>query len=151
MLPNLVIPSPKVFVMLLLIGVFAADVGGLDGGVGAHGSHGDADVRPADEHRGVVDAVAHEGQLLSPAQSVLSSSSSSTFSTFPAGSNSAANLIDAQGLGHLVCHRLGVAGEHDGPMNTGGPQRLDSLPGVGLHHVGDDDMSGILPVRWPCG
>ena len=31
-------------------------------------------------------------------------------------------------------------------MNTGGPQRLDSLPGVGLHHVGDDDMSGILPA-----
>ena len=37
-------------------------VGGLDGGVGAHGAHGDADVRPA-EDRGVVDAVPHEGQL----------------------------------------------------------------------------------------
>ena len=38
------------------------DVGGLDGGVGAHGAHGDADVG-AGQDRGVVDAVADEGQL----------------------------------------------------------------------------------------
>ena len=36
------------------------DVGGLDGGVGAEGAHRDAEVR-AGEDRGVVDAVAHEG------------------------------------------------------------------------------------------
>ena len=37
------------------------DVGGLDGGIGAQAAHGDTDVGPG-EHRGVVDAVAHEGQ-----------------------------------------------------------------------------------------
>ena len=37
-------------------------VGGLDGGIGAHGAHGNTDIRPA-EDRGVVDAVPHEGQL----------------------------------------------------------------------------------------
>lgn len=54
------------------------------------------------------------------------------------------NLIDAQDWATWSrYHRLGVAGEYDGPMNT--DQRLDSLPGVGFH-VGDDDMSGILPA-----
>ena len=37
-------------------------IGGLNGGVGAHGTHGNADVRPG-EHRGIVNAVAYEGQL----------------------------------------------------------------------------------------
>ena len=38
----------------------------LDGRIAAHGAHGDADIRPA-QHRRVVDAVAHEGQLGLPA------------------------------------------------------------------------------------
>ena len=43
------------------VSVCSTGIGGLDGGIGAQAAHGDADVGPG-EHRGVVDAVAHEGQ-----------------------------------------------------------------------------------------
>ena len=68
------------------------NVRGLDGGVAAHGAHGDADVR-AGQHRRVVDAVADKGELVLRA---FSASSFSTSATLSPGQQLAAHLVDAQ-------------------------------------------------------
>ena len=56
-------------------------------------------------------------------------------------------LVHAQLRRHRVRHLFGVAGEHDGLFHAGLMQRLDGLLRVGLHHVGDNDVSGVLPVH----
>ena len=119
------------------------DVGGLDGGVAAHGAHGDADVGTA-QHGGVVDAVAHEGQL---ARLPWRPSSSSTLLTLSAGSRSLCTSSTPSSAATDSATRLGVAGEHDGLVHAGLMQGGDGLLGVGLHHVGDDDVTGVLAVH----
>ena len=56
-------------------------------------------------------------------------------------------LVHAQLRRHRVGHLFGVAGKHDGLFHAGLMQRLDGLLRVGLHHVGDNDVSGVLPVH----
>ena len=70
-----------------------------NGGIGAHGAHGDADIG-AGQHRGIVDAVAHEGQLAVRR----CFSSASTCATLSAGSSSLWYLVHAQFSGHVVGH-----------------------------------------------
>ena len=116
------------------------DVRGLDGGVRAHGAHGDAHIG-AGEHGGVVDAVAHEGEVAA------------------GGVEDALHLLDlvaGQQLGvvfvqaEFCCdgarHLLAVAGEHNAAIDARGVQIADGLLGIVLHHIGDDDMAGIRAV-----
>ena len=51
--------------------------------------------------------------------------------------------IQAQLGRHGLCHRLGVAGQHHGLAHTGILQAPDGLCAVGLHHVGDEQITGI--------
>ncbi len=78
-------------------------------------------------------------------------SSSSTFATLSAGSSSLYTSSMLQLSGHLFGHLAGVAGEHDSSADSGGLQRLNGLPGMGLHHIRDHDMSGIFSVHAPYG
>ena len=57
------------------------------------------------------------------------------------------NLVHAQLRRHGLRHPFGITGEHDGLVHTGLMQGGDGLPGVGLHHVGDDDVTGVLAVH----
>ena len=115
----------------------------LDGRIAAHGAHGDADIRPA-QHRRVVDAVAHEGQLGLPA---LVAQQLLHLRHLVPGQQLAVHLVHAQLRRHRVRHLLGVAGEHDGLFHARLMQRGDGRLGVGLHHVGDHDVPRILPVH----
>ena len=55
-------------------------------------------------------------------------------------------LVDAQLCRDSLCHRLCVAGEHDGLADAGLLEALDGLCAVGLHHVGDEQIARILAV-----
>ncbi len=119
------------------------DVGRLDGGIGAHGAHRDADVG-AGKDRGVVDAVAHEGQLALFAR-LAQEALHLVHLVF--GKQLAVELVDAE----LLRNRLGNLGaitrEHDGLLHACRVQVGDALRRIFLHHVGDDDMAGVFPVQ----
>ena len=118
-------------------------VGGLDGGIAAHGAHGDADIGTG-QHRRIVDAVAHEGQAglaALPGQQLLH------LGHLVAGQQLAADLVHTQLRRHFIGHPLGVAGQHDGLFHAGALQGGDGRLGVGLYHVGDNDVSGVLAVH----
>ncbi len=119
------------------------DVRRLDGRVAAHGAHGDADVRPA-QHRCVVDAVAHKGQL---GLAGLAGEQLLHLRHLVPGQQLAVHLVHAQLRRHRVCHLFGVAGEHDGLLHARLMQRGDGRLGVGLHHVGDHDVPRVLPIH----
>ena len=113
-------------------------VGGLDGGVGAEGAHGDADIGPCQDG-GVVDAVSHEGE-----------------GAFLEELRDFVDLIGREELGvHFVHFQLGgdgggyaflVAGEHDGLADAFPFEGLDAFGGVFLDAVADDDVAGVLAV-----
>ena len=119
------------------------NVRGLDGGVRAHGAHGNADIRPA-QHRGVVDAVPYKGHPGLLAGLGLQQ----FFHLFHlvGGQQLAVHLIDPQGFGHLVGSFSGVAGQHDGLAHPHRLQGLNRLCGMGLHPVGDEDVAGISAI-----
>ena len=114
-------------------------VGGLDGGVGAQGAHGDAHIGPG-EDGGVVDAVAHEGQR--------------------------APAAGAPPPGHLVGREEAGRGTRPlaGPLATaaatlswspvsrtvsadaGGFEGFQGFGGIGLDAVADDDVAGVDAV-----
>ena len=52
-------------------------------------------------------------------------------------------LIQTQLCGNSLCNRLCVAGQHHGLAHTGILQAPDGLCAVGLHHVGDEQITGI--------
>ena len=80
----------------------------LNGGIGAHGTHGDADIGTG-QHRGIVDAVAHEGQLaVGVAQQALH------LRHLIRRQQLTVYLVHAQFSGHVVGHPPDIAGEHDG-------------------------------------
>ena len=112
----------------------------LDGGVAAQAAHGDADVG-AGQHRGVVDAVAHKGQLAGLLLQQL----------FHPGhlvgrQQLRVVFVQPQGIRHGVGHLLGVAGEHDRLFHAQGLQSGDGVLGVRLGQVGDDNMPGVEAV-----
>ena len=111
-------------------------VGGLDGGVGTQGAHGDAHIAAA-EDGGVVDAVAHEGHetvaligqdLLHPVHLLVRQEPGVV-------------LIKAQLRGHGPGGGLGVAGEHHGALHAAAAQGGNGGLGVGFHLVRDEDAS----------
>ena len=118
------------------------NVGGFDGGVGAHGAHGDADIRPA-QHGSVVDAVSHKRQLFPirffPQQLL-------HLFHFICREQLAERLIQSQRDGNLICHLFGVAGEHHALADAGRFQPLDSFLGMGLYHIGNHNMSGVFAI-----
>ena len=87
----------------------------------------------AGEDRGVVDAVAHEGQiLLGP----LLGDELLDLVHLVAGQQARMVLIEAQLCRDGLRHRLGVAGQHDRLADAGLLEALDGLCTVGLHHIG---------------
>ena len=56
------------------------------------------------------------------------------------------HLIDAELLRDMVGDLLNVAREHDGFLHARALEGGDGVARVGLYHVGDDDMAGILAV-----
>ena len=56
------------------------------------------------------------------------------------------HLVQAQPAGHVLPHRLGVAGEHDGLAHASRFEGGHGLLRVGLHLVGDDDVAQVHPV-----
>ena len=122
------------------------DVGGLDGGVGAHGAHGDADVG-AGEHGRVVDAVAHEGELaLAVGVALGLGEERFHLGHLVLGKQLGVHLVDAECGGDGLGHGRAVAGEHDGLLHAGRPQVGDGAHGAGLHGVGDDDGAQVGAV-----
>ena len=91
------------------------DVGGLNGGVRAQSTHGDAHIHTG-EDRGVVDAVAHEGQHLF---GFLGGQELLDLVHLIAGQQAGVVLVDAQLCRDSLCHRLCVAGKHDGLADAG--------------------------------
>ena len=55
-------------------------------------------------------------------------------------------LVHAQFSGHVVGHPADIAGEHDGLFHARLLQGGNGLLGVGLHHIGNDDVAGVLTV-----
>ena len=112
------------------------NVGGLDGGIAAQRAHRNADVS-AHQHRCIVDAVTHKGQLFFLrllAQQLLDPLD------LIGGQQARMNLVNAQILGHQLGHGGGVTGQHDGAHAL----RLKALhggPGSGLLLVRDQDRA----------
>ena len=118
-------------------------VGGLDSRVAAHRAHSDADVR-AGEHGRVVDAVADEGELralrLGPEQLL-------DPRDLIGGQQLRADLIHPEVTRHIVRDLLNVASEHDGLGDARRLERGDGVAGMGLFHIGDDDVARVLAVH----
>jgi hypothetical protein len=91
---------------------------GLDGGVGAQRAHGDADVGSR-QHRRVVDAVAHKGQL-----SAAGFRGQQLFGPvhLVGGQQLRVVFVHAQLSGNGCRHFLGVTGEHHRFPHAGGFQ-----------------------------
>ena len=102
-------------------------VGGLNGGIGAHGTHGDADVGTGQDG-GIVDAVANEGKLAS----VLLLQKLLYLVDLVTGQEFTVDCIDAQLLGGGLGYGIDVAGEHDGFGDAGMAQSLHGGLGGGL-------------------
>ena len=115
----------------------------LDGRVGAHRAHGDADVGAGEDGR-VVDAVADEGQDVLRA---LLRQEALDLSDLLGGQQLAVDLVDVEVPGHLSGHRVDVAGEHDGLRHADPAQGGDRLAGVRLLHVGDHDVARVDAVE----
>ena len=56
-------------------------------------------------------------------------------------------FVQTQLVCNGLCHRLGVAGQHDGLADTGVLELPDGLGTVGFDHVGDEQRTGILAVN----
>ena len=122
-------------------------IGGLDGGVGAHGSHGDADVG-AGEHRRIVDAVAHEGQLALAVGGLLGGVQQRLhFLHLVLGKQLGMHLVDTELRGHGLGHVGAVAGEHDRLLHAGRAQIGDGRRRLGLHGVGNKNVAGVGGVH----
>ena len=55
-------------------------------------------------------------------------------------------LVDAQLCGHRAGHLGTVAGEHDRFAHACSVKALNGLGGIFFHHVGDDDVAGVISV-----
>ena len=118
------------------------NVCGFDGGIAAHGAHGDADIGTG-EHRRIVDAVADEREVCFLR---LILNELFDFVDLIAREQLAANFVDTKLFGDLISHTLGIACEHDGFFNTGVLQLLNGFLGMGLDDIGDNDVTGIFAV-----
>ena len=118
------------------------NVRGFDGGVAAHGAHGDADVRAGQDGR-VVDAVADKGEIVLRG---LFCQQLFDLGDLVARQKLAADLVDAQLARDLLGYAARVAREHDGLGDTGLLEAGNGLGGVRLDDIGDDDVPGVDAV-----
>ena len=114
-----------------------------NGRIGAHGTHGNADVRSC-QHRGVVDAVSHKDQgglgglpgkegfhllHLIPRQQL------------------AVNLRHSQAIAHIPGNGVGIACEHHRLLHACGLQIGNGSFGGGLGLVGNQEAPGVGTVH----
>ena len=118
------------------------DVRGLNGGVRAQRTHGDAEVGAGQDGR-VVDAVAHEGEVLFRA---FGGEERFDLVHLVAGQQTGMVFVQTQLIGDRSGYRLGVAGQHHGLADACGLQAPDGLRAVGLDHVRDEQITGVLPL-----
>ena len=118
------------------------DVGSLDGGVRTHGAHRDAHVGTG-EHRRVVDAVAHKGEL-----ALIAFAGEQRLHAFDlvGGKKLRMVLVEPELAGHVGRDLLAVAREHDGAVYAHLVKRAHGLGRIGLDGVGDHDMPGVGAV-----
>ena len=110
------------------------------------GAHGDTDICPGKD-RSVINAIAHKGQF-ALFQAFLARSSLYLELPCLPGASSLWTFVHAQFCCYLVCHFLGVPGEHNGFCDAGGLLSAgDSFFGVRLDHIRNKDMSRIFSVN----
>ena len=118
------------------------DVGGFDGRIRAHCAHGDPDIGTREDRR-VVDAVADEGELCFAG---LLRKQRLDLLDLTRGQKIGVNLVHTELLRNAVCNLFRIARQHDGFRYARAVECLDSLFGVGLYHVGDHNVPGVLPI-----
>ena len=114
-------------------------VGRLDGGIAAHGAHGDAQVGTG-QHRGVVDAVAHHGQCVVAG---LRGQQALHLGHLVGRHELGVILVEPQLPGHGSAHLLIVASEHHRLLHAGLLEPGHGQGGIVFHTVADDDVAGI--------
>ena len=109
------------------------DVGGLDGGVAAHGAHGDPQVGRG-ERRGVVDPVTHHGEVALPAQ---------LFDDLDLalGQQLGVDFIDSGAAADRRRRALVVAGEHGDPPDAEAAKGGDDFGGLGTQLITHGDRA----------
>ncbi len=118
------------------------NVGGLNGSIASQGPHCNADIGKC-QHRSVIDAVADEGQFTA---FIVRLQQFLHVAHLVGGHQLGMIFVEPQLPCHRLCYRLTVAGEHHGALHSELLQCPDSLLGVGLHLVGNDDMACIVAV-----
>ena len=105
-------------------------------------THGDAEVGAGQNGR-VVDAVAHEGEVLFRA---FGGEERFDLVHLVARQQTGMVFVQTQLIGDRSGYRFGVAGQHHGLADACGLQAPDGLRAVGLDHVRDEQITGILPL-----